>query len=166
MGCHAAVVADPDARLRLRRIEEWHRVFGGEGALSAEASHADSSSSAGIDLSHASGVAEYSSVDRSLFNREIETRHEPAVLRGLVSNWPSVAAARQSAAALVDYLSSRDNRALIRAFVGQPAMRGRYFYSPGVDGFNFSMTETSLSELLKALLDPARNESSIYMGST
>ncbi|HEY7005583.1 MAG TPA: cupin-like domain-containing protein [Sphingomicrobium sp.] len=117
-------------------------------------------------MSHATRVAEFTAVDRSRFNGEIEAGHEPAVLRGLVSDWPSVAAGRESSAGLVEYLSSRDNRAQIRAFVGQPSMRGRYFYSPGVDGFNFAMTETSLSELLKALLDPARNQSSIYMGST
>jgi hypothetical protein len=119
-----------------------------------------------MDLSRAGPVAEFHAVDRRRFNDDIETRHEPAILRGLVSDWPSVQAARRSSGALVDYLSTQDNGAQIRAFVGQPPMRGRYFYSPNVDGFNFAMTETSLSELLKALLDPARNSNSIYMGST
>lgn len=119
-----------------------------------------------MDLSHAGRVAEFDCVDRSRFNAEIEIRHEPAILRGLVSDWPSVQASRRSGQELVDYLTARDNGAQVRAFVGQSSMGGRYFYSPGVDGFNFAMTETSLSELLKALLDPTRNTNSIYMGST
>jgi len=119
-----------------------------------------------MDLSHVGQVAEFDSVDRARFNAEIETRHEPAILRGLVADWPSVQASRRSAEELVGYLSALDNGAQVRAFVGQASMRGRYFYSPAVDGFNFAMTETSLSELLKALLDPARNTNSIYMGST
>jgi hypothetical protein len=45
-------------------------------------------------------------------------------------------------------------------------MGGRYFYSPDVDGFNFATGETSLTSLLRTLLDPVENQRSIYMGST
>ena len=119
-----------------------------------------------MDLSQARPVAEFHSVDRARFTNEIETRHEPAVLRGLVAGWPSVEASRQSTASLVDYLSARDNRAQVHAFVGEPSIGGRYFYSPAFDGFNFASGETTLTNLLKTLLDPAQNKRSIYMGST
>jgi hypothetical protein len=119
-----------------------------------------------MDLSHARPIAEFHSVDRERFNREIERRHEPAILRGLVADWPAVQASRESAPALVDYLSARDNGARVRVFLGQPQIRGRYFYSPNVDGFNFAPAETTLSNLLRTLLDPAEKQRSIYMGST
>jgi hypothetical protein len=127
---------------------------------------AQSPSPAGIDLSNARTIEGFHSVDRARFNAEIEARHEPAILRGLVSSWPAVAASRRSTNALVDYLTSRDNQARVRAFLGQPSIRGRYFYSPSIDGFNFAPAETTLSTLLKTLLDPVEKQRSIYMGST
>lgn len=119
-----------------------------------------------MDLSQARPVAEFHSVNRGRFTDEVETRHEPAVLRGLVTGWRSVEASRKSTSALVDYMIARDNRAQVRAFVGEPSIGGRYFYSPEVDGFNFASGETTLTNLLKTLLDPAENKRSIYMGST
>ncbi len=119
-----------------------------------------------MDLSQARGVAEFAAVDRERFNHDIEARHEPAVLRGLVADWPAIAAARESISALGAYLSERDNHARIRVFLGQPSIEGRYFYSPNVDGFNFATAETTLSNLLKTLQDPVEKQRSIYMGST
>lgn len=119
-----------------------------------------------MDLSQAKPVAEFHSVDRTRFNQEIEIRNEPAILRRLVSGWPAVGAGRKSPEALVEYLSARDNQARIRAFVGEKAMGGRYFYSPAMDGFNFASGETSLTSLLRTLLDPVEKQRSIYMGST
>lgn len=119
-----------------------------------------------MDLSHARRIDQFDAVDLKRFKSEIETRHEPAVLRGLVADWPAVRASRQSTGAFVEYLNSRDNGALVRAFIGEPGIRGRYFYSPDIDGFNFTAAETKLSSLLKTLLDPAEKERSIYMGST
>jgi Cupin-like domain len=119
-----------------------------------------------MDLSRAARIAEFDHIDLKRFKSEIETRHEPAVLRGLVADWPAVQASLRSTAAFVEYLRSRDNGARVRAFLGEPAIRGRYFYSPNVDGFNFAVAETTISSLLKTLLDPAENKRSIYMGST
>jgi len=111
-------------------------------------------------------VDEFHGIDRIRFEREIEPRHKPAILRGLAADWPAVEAGRKSTPALVDYLTTRDNQSRVRAFLGQPAIKGRYFYGPGVDGFNFEMAETTLSNLLKTLLDRAERDRSIYMGST
>jgi hypothetical protein len=63
-------------------------------------------------------------------------------------------------------LTARDNHNRVRTFLGAPSIKGRYFYGPGVDGFNFAMAETTLSNLLKTLRDPAERQRSIYMGST
>ena len=117
-------------------------------------------------MSKAAPIAEFHDVDRRRFENEIETRHEPAILRGLVSHWPAVAASRQSSPVLVDYLTARDNQSRVRSFLGQPAINGRYFYATGLDGFNFDVAETTVSNLLKTLLDSAEQKRSIYMGST
>ncbi len=119
-----------------------------------------------MDLSNAAPIAEFHDVDRKRFEQEVEPRHEPAILRGLASRWPAVAAARESAPSLVHYLSERDNQARVRAFLGQPAIKGRYFYAPDLDGFNFALAETTVSTLLQTLLDPVEQQRSIYMGST
>jgi hypothetical protein len=119
-----------------------------------------------MDLSSSKSVVEFHSVDREQFNRQIETRNEPAILRGLVADWPSVVAARQSNEALIEYLTARDNQSRVRAFLGQPSMGGRYFYSPNLDGFNFAPAETTFGNLLRTLVDPAEKQRPIYMGST
>lgn len=119
-----------------------------------------------MDLSNATRIAEFKSIDLEQFKTRIESRHEPAVLRGLVADWPLVQESRRSTVEFADYLSARDNGARVRAFLGQPGIRGRYFYSAKVDGLNFESAETTVSNLLKTLLDPAEKDRSIYMGST
>ena len=119
-----------------------------------------------LDLSQAARVRCIEGVDASAFEREVETRYEPAVLRQLVGDWPAVRAARESASAVAAYLSRQDNGTPIRAFLGEAGIGGRYFYRPEMDGFNFTIAETQLSNLLSALLDPAQADRSIYMGST
>lgn len=118
------------------------------------------------DLANASRVRSIADVTESIFEIEVESRYEPVVLRQLVADWPSVRAARESPAALVDYLKGQDNSTPVRAFVGEEGIRGRYFYRPSMDGFNFTVAETGLSALLSALLNPGEADRSIYMGST
>jgi len=118
------------------------------------------------DMTEAAKVRSFDRIDASAFERDVESRYQPAVLRQLVGDWPAVRAARESARTLAEYLAARDNRTPVRAFVGEPGMGGRYFYRPQMDGFNFSVAETLLSNVLSALLDPAQADRSIYMGST
>jgi hypothetical protein len=90
------------------------------------------------------------------------------VFRGLVADWPAVAAARKSPDDLVAYLSALDRGSSVRAFVGDPAAGGRFFYRDGFDGFNFGLTESQLTPLLATLLkiDRERTAQPLYMGST
>jgi len=118
------------------------------------------------DLTDAAPVRCIEHVDPSTFEHDVESRYEPAVLRQLVGDWPAVRAARESASVLAKYLTHQDNGTSIRAFLGEPGIAGRFFYRPEMDGFNFSVAETQLSNLLSALLDPAQADRSIYMGST
>jgi hypothetical protein len=98
-------------------------------------------------------------VDAAAFAREIAPAYRPVVLRGLGSGWPAVAAARTSATALAAYLAQFDSGAPVEAFIGPPAMQGRYFYSDDMHGFNFERRKGPLGKLLDVLVraadDPA-----------
>lgn len=120
---------------------------------------------AAIDLADAGRVRCVDGADPATFQRDVESRYEPAVLRQLAGAWPAVGAARRSAAAVADYLARQDNGTTVKTFVGEPGIGGRFFYGPGLDGFNFTVAETGFSALLNALLQPAGAERSIYMGS-
>lgn len=110
-------------------------------------------------------IREWNDVNREIFDRDIEPRHEPAVLRAIVSGWDVVAAARKSPAELKAYLARLDSGTKVRAFVGSSEMRGRFFYNPQFDGFNFEEVEGQLEQLLSAIVE-SPNERYIYMGST
>jgi hypothetical protein len=112
-------------------------------------------------------VAEWRGVSVEQFGEEIATRNEPAVLRGAVAHWPAVAAGKQSADATAAYLSQFDRGAEVRAFIAPSEVEGRYFYNPAVDGFNFGVAKTTLSQLVATLAAMTATEHrSIYMGST
>jgi hypothetical protein len=106
--------------------------------------------------------------DAERFEAIIEDRDEPAVFRGLVSGWPAVTAARESADALAGYLAKLDRGVNVRAFVGDSKAGGRFFYSDDLLGFNFALTETQLTPLIQTLLQFDREDVAqpIYMGST
>ena len=110
-------------------------------------------------------VPEWNDVSVEIFDRDIVTRHEPAVLRGAVGHWPAVTAGRGSPASTKAYLSRFDCGAKVRAFVGPAEMRGRFFFRPEMDGFNFGLAETGFQQFLSALIEE-RGGRHIYMGST
>jgi len=53
-------------------------------------------------------IPEWRGVDREMFARDIVTRYNPAVLRGVVRDWPAVARGRESAASFCAYLEGFD----------------------------------------------------------
>lgn len=110
-------------------------------------------------------VRELRGVTLRQFDSEVVQGNEPAVLRGQVDHWPATAAARQSPEAIRKYLSRLDHGARVRTFVGDPAMGGRFFYSPDFDAFNFRVAEAPFAQLLAVLADE-NDDRYIYMGST
>lgn len=97
-------------------------------------------------------VPEYHGVDRARFEAEIVPAGRPAVLRGLVADWPIVRAAEQSDEELAAYLRRFDNGKPVRTFVGAPETGGRFGYSPDLKGFNHEQTAMPLAALLERLL--------------
>ena len=113
-------------------------------------------------------VGEWHDVDRAVFDQRICSRYEPAVLKGLVADWPAVRAASGSPQAARDYLSRMDLGAPIRAFLAEPEVEGRFFYRPDFAGFNFKVVDTGVDRVLQTLLslEAEGRKQSIYMGST
>ncbi|MES2120780.1 MAG: cupin-like domain-containing protein [Pseudomonadota bacterium] len=121
--------------------------------------------SAPAPLPAAAGVAEVSADELA---QRLDPLDHPVVVRGLVSQWPVVEAARQSPAALASYLSSLDRGQPLRLFVGPPDIEGRYFYEPGMRGFNFAVSNATLTQLVGRLMELADGSSrqTLYLGST
>ncbi len=112
-------------------------------------------------------VREWHGVDADKFRREIEPLNRPAVLRGVVAHWPAVAKAKQSPRVLADYLIQQCNADPVSAFVGDPAIRGRFFYGDDWQGMNFSQRREPLGKLLSFLLREIANPQApaVYAGA-
>jgi len=101
------------------------------------------------------------------FQREIIEGCQPIVIRGLVAEWPIVQAARSSPARLRDYLAAFDVGARVEAYLGNPAIGGKYYYAPDFKGFNFERRMMKLLDALKMIVDSLDHAQapSIYVGS-
>ena len=92
----------------------------------------------------------------------------PVVVRGLVSHWPIVQRARESALTADGYFRSFYNGAPVTASAGPPEIKGRIFYNEDMTGFNFDMKRVALVDFLDRLLDCAQDLQPPlhYVGST
>ena len=94
--------------------------------------------------------------------------NEPLLLRGLVADWPVVAAGLESPRAAIDYLRRWCGDATVNAMLGPPEIGGRFFYNDAMDGFNFQSVrarlDAVLDELEKHRTTPA--PPALYVGST
>lgn len=97
-------------------------------------------------------IPEIVAVDRARFEAEVVERGRPVVMRAVVSDWPIVQAAKAGDAALADYLRGLDGQKPVGVFEADAALKGRFFYSDDLKGFNFERLQMSLGELLDRLL--------------
>ena len=89
---------------------------------------------------------------------------QPVVLRGLAAAWPAVAAGRQGAEAMLEYLGKLSRNADVLAFRGMPGMDGRFFYNADMSGFNFERITCPLDTLMAQMQSPG--DEHLYLGST
>ena len=89
-------------------------------------------------------LAEVRSVSRTLFDQELRPNGQPVIMRGLVKDWPAVAAAMKGPEKIADHLRSLDVGAHVPIFIARPEVQGRYFYSPDMREFNFECRSQSL----------------------
>lgn len=101
------------------------------------------------------------------FQREIVQGCRPIVIRGLVADWPIVKAGLGEPRALKDYLAKLDTGERVEIFFGDAAIRGKYYYNAGLQGFNFERRMVKLSEALDSILAAVEQHDSrsAYVGS-
>jgi hypothetical protein len=103
-------------------------------------------------------IAEWRDVDAALFRGEIATRYEPAVLRGLVKDWPAVTHGRKSSESFYSYLAAFDKGHPVDVIRMPPSAHGRIFYNEALDGFNFTRDRGAISSVIRSLAREARFE--------
>lgn len=108
------------------------------------------------DLPQPAAVAEYTDVDEELF-QTIRAKRGPAVLRGLASKWPAVAAARHSDEELITYLRRFASKHPVPHIVGAPDIEGRFLYSDDLLSLNFKRGMSPLDPFLDWLLQQRPN---------
>lgn len=77
---------------------------------------------------------------------------EPFILRGFVRHWPAVGLALDSPEALVRYLLACDSGGEVDALLAHPSEKGRLFYTPDMDGFNFARRKIPVSQAIEQLV--------------
>src|ERR1044072_2629295 len=97
-------------------------------------------------------VPEYHRVDRARFEGEIVPTARPAVLRGLVADWPAVEAGRESAEGFAAWLRGAATDAAGEAWFGEPGMKGRFGFNDTIDGYNHERKLATIDQLLDLLL--------------
>ncbi|MCW3847418.1 cupin-like domain-containing protein [Sphingomonas sp. LB-2] len=97
-------------------------------------------------------IREFTNVDRRMFEDEIRPLQQPAILRGLGADWPSVKAGMQSDEAGIDYLMSLAPPREVTVLIGAPEIEGRFFYAPDLKGMNFTRAAAPLAAFFGRLL--------------
>jgi hypothetical protein len=111
-------------------------------------------------------IAEYEPMDRERFEREVVPKGEPAVLRGLVADWPIVRAAKDGDEALAGVLRDAASDEPFEAWFGAPEIGGRFGYNSDFTGFNHERKLATVRQLVDLLLRQRGHEQpfSMYAG--
>ena len=97
-------------------------------------------------------IPEVALCDDATIRRDVLSRVEPAVLRGLVGHWPAVRYGRTSPQAIIDYLRGRDNGTLVNAILIPPEAGGRLGYNAAMSGFNFARNRVTVASVGEQIL--------------
>jgi hypothetical protein len=97
-------------------------------------------------------IREFSALDAAAIRRDVLPDKRPAVLRGLVGDWPAVKQGLDSPAALVRYLSRFDSGKPVDALMTPPDIDGRIFYDEPMTGFNFLRNRLPLTAVAEQVL--------------
>lgn len=112
-------------------------------------------------------VPEFTRIDRARFEAEIVPAGRPAILRGLVAEWPIVHAARAGADALAAWLRAHATDAPGEAWFGDPAIEGRFDFTDDFAGYNHQRRLATIDQLLDLILrqQDAAEPWSVYAGA-
>lgn len=93
---------------------------------------------------------------------------KPLLLKGLIADWPAVAACSESLESAYRYLAGFWSGEPVTVYVGDDGIDGRFFYNEDFTGFNFRSGKAPLNQVFQKLSE-SRDEdsgSAIYVGST
>ncbi|MBJ7509813.1 MULTISPECIES: cupin-like domain-containing protein [Brevundimonas] len=94
----------------------------------------------------------YSNVSRDVFETQIVPTGRPAIMRGLVSNWPMVSLGLRSHRELYNHVRAAATSDPTVIWTGSPEIKGRFFYSHDLRGFNHAQEKAPLAVLLDRLM--------------
>ena len=97
-------------------------------------------------------IREFSALDSDAIRRDVLEDKRPAVLRGLVGDWPAVKQGQDSPAALVRYLKGFDSGKSVDALLTAPEIDGQIFYNDAMTGFNFLRNRLPLAAVAEQVL--------------
>jgi Cupin-like domain len=97
-------------------------------------------------------IREFAARDVEAIRHEVQGNKQPAILRGLVREWPAVKHALDSPAALVRYLARFDSGKPVDALLAPPEVDGQIFYDEWLTGFNFVRNRLPLGVVTEQVL--------------
>ncbi|GAA0551109.1 hypothetical protein FHS83_001324 [Rhizomicrobium palustre] len=109
-------------------------------------------------------VREWHGVTPEIFHDQIIPADQPAVLKGLVADWPIVRAATTSSKGLYEYLRAHDSGRATTIFVAEPSINGAFFYRDDMSGLNFERRSQPLQMVAANLvaLSESENPPALY----
>lgn len=113
-------------------------------------------------------VREWHDVTPEIFKAEIASRYQPAILRGLVRDWPATQRGLESPEALAQYLAQFDSGKPLAAFFGSPEIKGRLFYNEDLSGLNFRQVRAPLKPTIGRILQSLQEQEppTVYVGAS
>ncbi|MBB5706783.1 cupin-like domain-containing protein [Sphingopyxis panaciterrulae] len=105
--------------------------------------------------------------ERDCFERDYRAAGRPAVIRGLVRDWPIVELGRRDWRAALAAIAARDSGAPADIMIAPASAKGRFFYGPDLRGFNFQRDRGPLARLAQHLVEIADRAEpvAIYAGA-
>lgn len=97
-------------------------------------------------------IREFTALDDEAIRTQVIASGRPAVLRGLIRQWPAVQHALESRLSIVAYLRRFDNGTPVDAIMTAPEECGRIFYNTAMSGFNFVRNRLPLSTVAEQVL--------------
>lgn len=120
-----------------------------------------------VDWTRLKPVRDWENVDAEMFAAEIAPSNKPAVFRDFAGDWPAVVAGKAGPREFASYVAGFAADRVVEAFFAPPDIKGRFFYSDDLRGFNFERRQLALGELLDTLLAhlDTPNPPCIYAGA-
>lgn len=111
-------------------------------------------------------TAQWHNVDLATIRNEIAPLGRPAILKGLIKDWPVVQKGKESSQALCDYLLENNQNSQV-GFIHSEGQNGRLFYNDDLTGVNFSSGKNTLSNAVNKILEYSETEedSKYYISS-